>query len=238
MPELQLNLRAMTAQAFGYSQGLVLGKDPTGFLTEGLAAVNGKVNVDPYQIPAKNALEVTPLHDLYGVPLPPDYEGTGLLGLPVFARIDFLAPAGWARLSLLDPIVEIGRQKNILMTDLQGGDGSVKEFISKGDYAVTIRGILASDPMDGQHARRYPTREVQALQEIIELDEDIPVSGRLFKLFGIKNLVIRDHSWPPLPGFTNLQAYELRCVSDKPIELVLNRPEGVAALPAFRPANV
>jgi hypothetical protein len=234
MPDLTLNLRAMTASAFGYAAG----RDPSGFTVEGVSALNGRANVVRYAVPEENALQAKPAHDLYGLPLPPDFEGTGLLGLPVFARVDFLAPAGWARLSLLDPIVEVGRQKNIVMTDIQGGDGTVKEFISKGDYAVTIRGILASDPTDGQHARRYPTRAVQALQEVLELDEDIPVSGRLFKLFGIRNLVIRDHSWPPLPGFTNLQAYELRCVSDKPIELVLNRPEGVAALPAFRPANV
>jgi hypothetical protein len=204
----------------------------------GISALNGRANVVRYEVPEENALQAKPQHDLYGVPLPPDFEGTGLLGLPVFTRIDFLAPAGWVRLSLLDPIVEIARQKNIVVTDIQGGDGTVKEFISTGDYAVTIRGILASDPMDGQHARRYPTREVQALQEIIDLNEAVPVSGRLFKLFGIRNLVVRDHNWPPLPGFTNLQAYELRCLSDKPIELVLNRPEGLAALPAFRPANV
>jgi len=234
MPDLKLNLRAMTASAFGYAAG----RDPSGFAVEGVSVFNGRANVVRYAVPEENALQAKPEHDLYGVPLPPDFEGTGLLGLPVFARVDFLAPAGWARLSLLDPIVEIARQKNIIMTDIQGGDGTVKEFISKGDYAVTIRGILASDPMAGDYARRYPTREVQALQEVLELDEDIPVSGRLFKLFGIRNLVIRDHSWPPLPGFTNLQAYELRCVSNKPIELVLNRPEGVAALPAFRPSNV
>lgn len=228
-----LNLRALTAQAFG----LAASHDASGFAVSGVSALNGRATLVRYTAPESNALQAPPEHDLYGTPLPPDYEGTGLLGLPVFARVDFLAPAGWVRLSLLDPIVEIARQKNIVITDIQGGDGTVKEFISGGDYAVTIKGVLASDPMQGQYARRYPTREVQALQELIDLNEPLPVSGRLFKLFGIQNLVIRDHSWPPLPGFTNLQAYELRCLSDKPIELVLTRPEGVGALTPFRPAN-
>lgn len=235
MPDLKLNLRAMTASAFGYA----VGREPSGYAVSGIAALNGRANVMRYAVPEEDALATpaAPGRDLYGLPLPPDFEGTGLLGLPVFARVDFLAPAGWPRLSLLDPIVEIARQKNIVLTDIQGGDGTVKEFISKGDYAVTIKGILASDPTRGDEARRYPTREMQALQQVLDLDEALPVSGRLFKLLGIRNLVVRDYSWPPLPGFTNLQAYELRCLSDKPIELILSRPEGVGALPAFRPAN-
>ncbi|RZK31037.1 MAG: hypothetical protein EOO63_05170 [Hymenobacter sp.] len=229
----------MTSQAFGYGANFVLSHDPTGFLTEGIGAVNGKINVDPYQLPKGNDLEdgrgltnyktvrqgevVSEGNDLYGLPRPPDFEGTGLLGLPVFARIDFLAPAGWVRLSLLDPIVEIARHKNIVSTDIQGRNGTVKEYISDGDYAVTIKGILASDPTKGAVARRYPEQEVKALRDIIDLRESIPVTGRLFKLFGIHNLVIHDHAWPALPGFTNLQAFELRCLSDEPIELILKQ---------------
>lgn len=233
MSTATLNLRALTAQTFG----LAASRDPSGFAVEGLSALNGRASVVRYTAPTDHALQTAPLHDLYGQPLPPDFEGTGLLGLPVFTRVDFLAPAGWVRLSLLDPLVEVARRKNIITTDIQGRNGSVKEFISTGDYAVTIKGILAADPTQGQYARRYPTREVQALKELTSLTESVPVSGRLFKLFGIRNLVIQDEAWPPLPGFTNLQAYELRCLSDEPLELLLNRPNGVGALPAFRPAN-
>ncbi|WP_188815570.1 DUF6046 domain-containing protein [Hymenobacter cavernae] len=157
--------------------------------------------------------------DLYGTPLAPEIEGTNLLGLPVFTRVEFPATSFRDKVVLDDPIVEVGRDKLIIATDIQGRDGTVKEYISNGDYAVTIKGILASDPKDGRYSRRYPTREVQNLQALIDAAEALPVTGRLFRILGIRNLVIKGHTWPALPGFTNLQAYELRCLSDEPIEL-------------------
>lgn len=192
--QFNINTRALLAEAFGYAPLL------------------------RYALPEELEPEDART-DLYGTPLPPNQEATGLLGLPVFTRVNFLAPAGWNRMELNDPLVEISRDKLIVTTEVQGRDGTVKEYISNGDYAVTIKGILASDPFDGRYARRYPAREVQLLKQLCDLPEAIPVTGRLFKIFGIHNLVIKGVSWPTLPGFTNLQAYELRCLSDEPIEL-------------------
>jgi hypothetical protein len=209
--QYNINLQALAAEAFGYAP-LVRYSIP--------------------EQPEPETLRQTPS----GTPLPPDMEGTGLLGLPVFARVEFLAAAGWRQLVLDDPIVEVSRDKLIVTTDIQGRNGSVKEYISNGDYAVTIKGVLASNPKDGRFARRYPAREVAALQSLLDVPAALPVTGRLFRLLGIKNLVIKGHSWPALPGFTNLQAYELRCLSDDPIELNLN--ESRVDIPAFRPNNV
>lgn len=232
MSNFQYNLYALTAAAFGYG----VARDATGFVNSGVSALNGRVNVVPYRLPKENELGEdrnpnVPVNDQFGQQLAPDFEGTGLLGLPVFSQVNFLAPAGWVQLHLNDPIVEISRQKKIVTTEIQGRDGSVKEFVSSGDYAVTIKGILASDPTQGTEARRYPTAQVQALKELIDLPQALPVTGRLFKLFGIHNLVIMDHSWPSLPGFTNLQAYELRCLSDDPIELNANQRDTLTLSP-------
>lgn len=179
-----------------------------------------------YEFNAKYSLPEEPEEDnrqadRYGVPLPPNNEGTGLLGLPVFAQVHFLPQPGFAGIVLNDPIVEVSRDKIILTTEVQGRDGTVKEYISQGDYAVTIKGILASNPLDGRVSRRYPEAEVLALKKVVEVPEALPVAGRLFRILGIRNLVIKGVSWPALPGFTNLQAFELRCLSDDPIELLV-----------------
>ncbi len=192
--QFNINARALVAEAFGYSPLM------------------------RYALPQEPEPEEAST-DLYGTPLPPNKEGTGLLGLPVFTRVTFPATAFRPALVLDEPLVEVSQDKSIVTTEVQGRNGSVKEYISDGDYAVTIKGILSSDPFDGRVARRYPTREVQALRELIALPEALPVTGRLFQILGIRNLVIKSHSWPALPGFTNWQAYELRCLSDEPIEL-------------------
>ena len=232
MSNLQYNLYALTAAAFGFG----VARDSTGFVNSGLSALNGRVNVVPYRLPKENELGQArnpnvPENDQFGQQLAPDFEGTGLLGLPVFSQVNFLAPAGWVQLHLNDPIVEISRAKKIVTTEIEGRNGTVKEFISSGDYAVSIKGILASDPMKGTEARRYPTAQVQALKELIDLPQALPVTGRLFKLFGIHNLVIMDHAWPAVPGYTNLQAFELRCLSDSPIELTASQRDPLTFSP-------
>ncbi|GAA4349793.1 hypothetical protein GCM10023185_06810 [Hymenobacter saemangeumensis] len=192
--QYNINTRALLAEAFGYS------------------------SVMRYVLPEEPEPEEAS-KDLYGKPLPPNKEGTGLLGLPVFTRVTFPGNAFRNAVVLDEPLVEVSQDKNIVTTEVQGRNGTVKEYISDGDYSITIKGILASDPFDGRYSRRYPEREVQALRQLIALPEALPVTGRLFRMLGIRSLVIKGHSWPTLPGFTNLQAYELRCLSDEPIEL-------------------
>lgn len=194
--QYNINLRALAAEAFGYAP------------------------LVRYSLPEEPTPEEREA-DRYGTPLAPNAEGTGLLGLPVFARVEFLPMPGFPGIVLNDPLVEVSRDKLIVTTDVQGRDGSIKEYISNGDYAVTIKGILASDPMDGRVSRRYPEAQVLALKKVVEVPEALPVAGRLFRLLGIQNLVIKGVSWPSLPGFTNLQAFELRCLSDDPIELLV-----------------
>ena len=41
--------------------------------------------------------------------------------------------------------MEISNTRNIVKTDIQGRDGSVKEFINNGDYQISIKGILSND---------------------------------------------------------------------------------------------
>jgi len=192
--QFNINTRALLAEAFGYS-----------------ALMRYSMPEEPQPEEAST--------DLYGTPLAPNREGTGLLGLPVFTRVSFLPTAFHLGLNLDDPLVEVSQDKNIVLTEVQGRNGTVKEYISDGDFSVSIKGILASDPFDGRYSRRYPEREVQALRQLVAIPEALPVTGRLFQILGIRNLVIKGVSWPTLPGFTNLQAYELRCLSDEPVEL-------------------
>ncbi|OON67811.1 DUF6046 domain-containing protein [Hymenobacter sp. CRA2] len=199
--QFNVNLRALAAEAFGYSALLRYAPPPHNNL--------GQTET--------RYLQERGREDLYGLPLPPDQEGTGLLGLPVFQRVQ-LGPQG-QQLILDEPIVEINRDKIIVTTEIQGRDGTVKEYISQGDFQISIKGVLASDPKNGRYARRYPEDEVKALKRICDAPAALPITGRLFALFGIHNVVIKAVNWPTLPGFTNLQAYELTCLSDEAPEL-------------------
>lgn len=195
----RIDLRALTAEAFGYSPA------------------------QRYQLPPP----LGPKDQAQAVPAGPELHGTaglGLLGLPAFCRLTFQpirTNAGlFEGMDLIDPIVSVGQPQTIITTTITGRAGTVKEYIGQGDFAITIRGILASDPFS-ESRFEYPLSQVQQMVQMAGLGVALPCSGWLLDVYGIKSVVIQNATYPELPGFTNLQAYELQCLSDEPIELTL-----------------
>ena len=198
---LPIDLRALTAEAFGYS-ALRRYQVPPG---------PGQQGNDGFYAAQAGAAPAS---------------ATNMFGLPVFVQVNFHAARNPATaetangLALLDPLVTVGAPMNVVKTAIQGRRGTVKEYIGQGDYAVTIRAILATDLRAGDRFA-YPLPEVQRLRALCELGVALPVSGFLLDTYGIKSLVVENVRYESLPGFGNLQAYELECVSDEPIELSL-----------------
>lgn len=199
---LPIDLRALTAEAFGYS-GLRRFQVPAGQGPEG--------NDGFYATQAGQLATTAP---------------TNMFGLSVFLQVNFHAATNPVTkdfangLALLDPIVTVEAPMTVVKTPIQGRRGTVKEYISQGDYGVVIRAILATD-LHAADRFAYPLPQVQKLRALCELGVALPVSGFLLDTYGIKNLVVENVRYEALPGFVNLQAYELQCVSDEPIELTL-----------------
>ena len=197
-----LDLRALTAEAFGYSALRRYQAPPAG---------PAEANAGRYSAFAVG--EAVP-------------GSTGLLGLPVFMQVNLHAATNPVTLeqanglSLLDPIVTVGQAMNVVKTAITGRRGTVKEYIGQDDYAVTIRAILATDPLAADRFA-YPLPEVKRLRALVELGVALPCSGFLLDTYDIKSLVVVNVRYESLPGFTNLQAYEIECLSDEPIELAL-----------------
>lgn len=151
---------------------------------------------------------------------------TNMFGLPVFMQVSFGKVEGSAErmafygLTLLDPLVTVDEPFNIIKTPITGRRGTVKEYIGKGDYGVTIRGILATD-IRAEDRMAYPLIPVREMEQLANLGVAVPVSGHLHEVYGISNLIIENVRYESLPGFVNLQAYELQCLSDNPIEIDL-----------------
>lgn len=120
-------------------------------------------------------------------------------------------------------LVEITATKEIVKSMPMGGSraGSVKEYVNMGDYQVSIKGILASK--DGS----YPLREVKILNQYIKAPVQIPVTHELLYELGIYEIVIESFTLPARPGFENLQAFELQCLSDYPVELEIKNKKAL-----------
>lgn len=113
-------------------------------------------------------------------------------------------------------LVSVGMQKHIVETAVQGRNGTVKEYISDGDYAIDIKGTLTAP--NGQSVRSLMNPLIEACKAQIALRID---SWYLTELFGITNIVVYYYNFPQSAGGYSTQNFEIQCKSDKPIELIL-----------------
>ena len=114
--------------------------------------------------------------------------------------------------------MDVNQDRNIIVTNIQGRDGSVKEYISNGDYNVMLRGAIVQ-----VDANSYPGTEVERLHNILKQKFSIPVVSGFLNQFGIRNLTIQSFSFPQKEGFNNTQLFEIRAVSDDDINVRLNK---------------
>ena len=170
----------------------------------------------------------------------PDPGVTSYLGTPVFAQLLFI-PGKYKDVKgeevlygeilkndynnenfvVNTVLIDVSQQKQIIKTNIQGLSGTVKEYISKGDYQITIRGALVSES-----SVRYPEEEVTQLTEYLEAETSIGVASRfLDDIFNIQNIVVESFSFPQVEGTQNVQLFEVSAVSDQPIELTVLKNE-------------
>lgn len=120
-------------------------------------------------------------------------------------------------LNIQDVLITVRNPKNIIKTTLQGRDGTVKEYISNGDYIITITGKIYGAGMNN-----YPLEDTQKLIRICDAPQSINVTSSFLKMFNVEDIVIEDPDIPQLEGIRNYQPFTLQCSSDKPLILLKN----------------
>lgn len=96
-------------------------------------------------------------------------------------------------LSIPDAVVAMTRTKQIVTTQVVGMSGTVKEYISDGDFDINIAvGIQGVE--DGKVANVYPEEGLRELRKFLEVDKPISVQSAFFDLFEINRLVVKSYS--------------------------------------------
>lgn len=170
---------------------------------------------------------VKPKFYKFDAPIEDEPDGySRYLGTPVFSRVEieevrYINPKNVNQtiripgMSFDNALIEVQQSKEIVNTVVQGLNGSVKEYITDNDYDVVIKGIIS-----GQNPNQYPKQEVENLISILKSPTSIAVNNtRFLQLFSIFNLVVWTYSLPQVEGLSNIQPFEIRCLSDTPIEL-------------------
>jgi hypothetical protein len=155
------------------------------------------------------------------------------LGTPVWSPLEFMKTSGTSLdnsrgvgeangnsqvLLRIDTVLhQVNQPKNIVKTPIAGRDGTVKEYISDGDYMLDIRGEIIS-----QFPLVYPKDDVKIFIELMRLKKQIPIASDFLQLFGIDAIVVEDWGIAEKLGSRNEVPFYITAVSDMAEEIILN----------------
>jgi Domain of unknown function (DUF6046) len=141
-------------------------------------------------------------------------RASAYLGTPVFSDL-VLSDKRGVEVYLGEALVNVSQVKNVIATPVVGRNGTIKEYVSDGDFVIKIQGVLVSNNS------LYPKEAFSDLLELLQTPDVIAVTSWFLQQFGIFNLVVTDYACPQAEGFENVQPFEISALSDAPIELVL-----------------
>ena len=120
-------------------------------------------------------------------------------------------------------IIEVTQSKNIITTAIQGRNSTVKEFISDGDFSITMTGVIIGRNEEGEVkdiGNVFPADDVKKLITILKVPDVLTLtSAFLNDIFGINEVVVTDYSIPQREATRDMQPFQISMLSDVPIDL-------------------
>ena len=110
-------------------------------------------------------------------------------------------------------LIDLTFPRNIVKTEIQGRNGTVKEYIGEGDAQIAFRGVIT-----GQNGQ-YPESKVQDLMQLLKAPIPIEVICSHLNNKGVFSIVFEDRTLSQEEGGYSYQTFSLNAISDIPIEL-------------------
>jgi len=155
-------------------------------------------------------------------------------GLPVFDRLVFaelnyerevVENGKYVKQNITIPqidfeivLIDVSQSKNIVSTPISGRNGTVKEYISDGDYMINIKGVLV-----GKGVNVVPEQDMVSLINFCKAPKAIDVVCDRFISLGIASMVIKEYNFGQIEGQKNVVPFELICLSDTAFEISQNQ---------------
>lgn len=127
---------------------------------------------------------------------------------------------GIKQLSYADAVVSVSREHRIVSTPLVGVEGTVKEYISAGDWNVEM--VIGVQPESGGAiVDEYPSGELEELMELLGCGKALDVSSKFLEIFGISRMVVKSYRVVQSTD-QNYQGVSISGVSDEEYEIYSN----------------
>lgn len=140
--------------------------------------------------------------------------GVSYLGTPVLDRLEFKGNSDIKQVSIDTVVFEVNMNRNIQKTKIQGRNGTVKEYISDGDYIINCKGIISNKD------NIYPLEQVRNLVKVFEAQKQVSITSLFLNdTFSITDIVIETWSIPQVEGKRNEIPFSFTASSDVPIDM-------------------
>ncbi len=104
--------------------------------------------------------------------------------------------------------ISVKARKNIIITDIPGGESTVKEQISRPDYDVSIEGVFAAKN------NKSLLNQLDLLVAIWQKNHSVQIICPYTEKFGIKQVAIQNFEAPPKKGFQSVMTFKFEALSD------------------------
>jgi len=160
----------------------------------------------------------------------PEPVGFSPLKTPVFDNIIF--PAGsyqdvngqtveYDELRIDAVLINVDQDKNIIRTAPLGRNGTVKRYVSDGDFSINIRGkIVNSDQF-----LQYPEDDVINFIKILKSSEPLQVVSSYLQRLEIFDITVQGYQLPQR-STQNVQEFQIRAYSDEPFDFIIQGDNG------------
>lgn len=134
-------------------------------------------------------------------------------------------------LRLTEVIISVQQTKNIVATPIAGRNGTIKQYVSDGDYIINVTGSISGKYDNNSDEFKRTTsildveRSVKRLVDICKIGYTLPVSSKYLNIFGIAQVVVTDYNMNQREGFRNKQIFSLNMFSDFPETLIFTEEE-------------
>lgn len=181
---------------------------------------------------AKSHLQNVRIHDAanspYVIGKAPKQDTTNFvskLGTPVYSNVIFNAGqafsndghiiAVWDDFKIDDVLLQVSQSKKIVTTEIQGRDGTVKEYIGLDDFQVQITGRL-----NGKYGVN-PKEDAKQLKEILDAGQPLAITNWWLQNLGITDIVIQSYNFDQTEGEYSTQYFSINAISDKVVEATI-----------------
>ena len=159
---------------------------------------------------------ITPLQDF----APDGFVNSAMFGTPVYDQVVLKTSIDAVNINEVikfdSVLVTVNQTRNIVTTPIQGRNGTVKEYISDGDFDINISGVLTET-----HSLRTPKEIIETLYTMLSLPNEIVIVSDFLSLFKIQYAVVRAYKFNQIEGHVNQIQMDISLLSDEPVELKL-----------------